>query len=300
MTHNHHHNNEIAEKNLLLVTILNFSIAIAEIIGGLISNSLSLLSDALHNSGDAFAVLLAYIANKVSKKSPTYSKTYGFKRIEILAALFNAIVLIAISVFLFYEAYKRLINPEPIKGAIMLIVALIGLFANILAVILLHKSSEANINIKAAYLHLIGDTVSSVAVIIGGILIYFFKIYWVDPVITIILGLYIIKHTYSILKQVVNILMQGTPYNLNLNEIKKEVEKLPEISNIHHVHAWNLNDREIHFECHIDLKENISLKETNKIRLELEQLLTSKFNINHITIQFEYNICENKDMIIGK
>ena len=173
--HSHGYHVDLKEKNLLFATALNLLITVVEIIGGLISNSLALLSDALHNLGDTFAVLLAYIANRIGKKDATEKKTFGFKRIEILAALLNAVVLIVIIVFLFIEAYHRFTSPEPIKGLIMFIVATIGLIANLMAVLLLKNDSQSNINIRAAYLHLIGDTISSVAVIIGSILIYFFE-----------------------------------------------------------------------------------------------------------------------------
>ena len=175
--HSDHPHKDVSSNKLLIATILNVLIAVAEVIGGLISNSLSLISDALHNISDATAVFIAWIAHRISKKPSNQKRTFGYKRIEILAALFNAAVLAGISIYLFYEAVLRLVDPQPVKGLIMLIVATIGLFANLAAVILLHRDAKKNINFKAAYLHLMGDTLSSVAVILGGILIYFFEIF---------------------------------------------------------------------------------------------------------------------------
>lgn len=301
MAHDHftHGNQDEKSKgrNLLIATLMNFTITGAEVVGGIVSNSLALLSDALHNLSDAIATLIAYIAFRYSKKPSDQKKTFGYKRVQILAAFFNAIVLIVISFYLFYEAILRLQEPEPIKGLIMFIVATIGLIANLVAVILLRKGSRDNLNIRAAYLHLLGDTLSSVAVIIGGVLIYFFEWFWIDPVITILIGLYILKETWQILKETVDILMQAAPREVNLELLKDKIENLEEVSDIHHVHIWKLDDRSIHFECHVDLSENLDLKRTEIIRQKIARLLMDEFNISHITIQFEYNWCHDKVMI---
>lgn len=296
----HHHpagNSDISEHNLLISAFLNLVITVAEIIGGIVSNSLALLSDALHNLGDTSAVIIAYFANLISKKESSDRKTFGFKRIEILAAFINAIILIVIIVYLFVEAFHRIKHPEPIKGLIMLVIALIGLAANLASVFLLKKDALKNINIRAAYLHLLGDTISSVVVIISAGLIYWFGFFWLDPIITILLGLYLLKETFEILKEAVDILMQGTPHGIDLSEIKKELESLPEIDNIHHVHAWNLTDREIHFECHMDLKDNVRVSETETIKERVHMILHNKYGISHVTIQYEYNCCADKNMI---
>jgi cobalt-zinc-cadmium efflux system protein len=301
MRHPHHHHNiagtKGSQKNLLLSAILNLGITIAEIIGGLVSNSLALLSDALHNLGDTSAVVIAYFANLISKKDYSNKKTFGYKRIEILAALFNAIILIVIVIYLFIEAFHRLKSPEPIKGPVMFAVALIGFAGNLVSVVLLKKDSAKNINIRAAYLHLLGDTLSSIVVIISAILIYLFRLYWIDPLVTMALGIYLLKETYEIVRQAVSILMQETPEGIDLMVIKNEIERLPGIDNIHHVHAWNLNDREIHFECHVDLKEDIKVSETEVVNERIRSLLLEKYGIAHVTIQHEYNCCEDKNMI---
>ena len=291
-------NNEKKEsRNLFITVLLNMVISVAEIIGGLLSNSLALISDALHNFSDGVAVLITYIAVRVSKRQSTERKTFGYKRIQILAAFFNSVVLIGICVFLLYEAYQRFLEPEPVKSIPMFVVAVIGLIANFVAVFLLRGHSKSNINIKTAYLHLIGDTLSSVAVIVGGILIYFFDVYWVDPLITVLISIYIIKETISVLIETYNILMQGTPKNINLKEIQRRIEKIQEISGIHHVHAWNLSDKEIHFEAHIDLKKDLRLSESEKVLLKVKEMLNRRFGITHVTLQMEYDFCHDKEMI---
>lgn len=284
-------------KHLFITILLNFVISIAEIIGGIFSNSLALISDAFHNLSDGLAVLITYIAVKISRKDSNIRKTFGYKRIQILAALFNSVVLIVISIFLLYEAYKRFMQPEPVKSEIMFIVAFIGLLANFAGVYLLRRHSNRNINIKSAYLHLIGDTLASVAVIIGGILIYFFEIYWIDPLVTILISLYIIKATVSILTETYNILMQGTPKDINILDIKYEIENLSEVKDIHHVHAWNLSDKEIHFEAHVDLNDDISISESEKVLRKIEKVLQNKYGIYHVTLQMEFNFCDDKNII---
>ena len=296
--HHHNHANSLKGRKLLWVAILNFSITIVQIIGGLLSNSLSLLSDALHNLGDSSAIFIAFLAAKRSAKKPNEHRTFGYKRIEILAALFNGIVLVSISIFLFFEAYERFINPEPIKGMMMLIVASFGLAANVISVFVLNKDKDHNLNIKAAYLHLMGDTLSSVAVILGGLAIWLYEIYWIDPVITVVVSMYIIYHTWGIIKQTVDILMQSTPSEIDLNDLKIQVESITEIENIHHIHMWKLDDKQIHLEAHINIKSNMTMEEMMLVKATVDHLLKHHFLIQHITLQIEYNSCDDRHDLI--
>ncbi len=299
MSH-HDHSHEVRGSRMLIATALNLVISIAEIVGGILSNSLSLISDAMHNLTDGLAIFIAWIANRISKRPSNLKRTFGYKRIEILAAMLNAGVLVVISVWLFYEAALRLINPEPVEGGLMMIIATIGLLANLISVLILRKDSTKNINVKAAYLHLLGDTLTSVAVIIGGIIIYYFDIFWIDPLITIVIGLYILKETWSILRQTNDILMQGVPAGLELTAICSDLEGFPEIANIHHVHVWNLDDHSIHFECHVELKENLRLSETSQVQLKIEKLLDEKYGIGHVTIQFEFQRCDDQSLVVSR
>jgi cobalt-zinc-cadmium efflux system protein len=292
--------NKISEKKLLIAVILNFAITLAEVIGGLFSNSLALLSDAFHNLGDGIAVFIAYLAHRISKRDSNKRKTFGYKRIEILAAFINSTFLVAICIFLIYLAIDRFRHPEPINGLIMFIVAAIGLSANVVAVFLLKSDSKININVRAAYLHLLGDTFSSAVVIAGGILIYFFNISWLDPLITFLISLYIIKESYDLIKDSVNILMQSAPEKLDLESIKKDIELFPEVLNIHHIHAWNLNEREVHFEGHIDLNKDLHVSQTDLIRKKIESLLAEKYHISHFTLQIEFGCCNDTEMIHHK
>lgn len=300
MGHHHHHSPNSGNKSLLLATLLNVLITIAEIIGGIMANSLALLSDALHNLSDTLAILLAYIAGRISERKSNERKTFGYKRIEILSAFFNALVLIGISAFLVYEAIHRFSDPEPIKGLLMLIVATAGLIFNLAAVLILKRHSAASLNIRSAYLHLLADTFSSMAVIIGGVLIYFFNIVWVDPVITILISLYIAKETWDVLRDSYNILMQSTPDGLDLNKIIYDLEEINGVANIHHVHVWGMSEKEFHFECHADLENDLAVSETSSIKELMEEVLQTTYHISHLTVQFEYGSCDDKKIIQQK
>jgi cobalt-zinc-cadmium efflux system protein len=296
--HHHHHDHAGSEGGRLLFTVvLNFGITIAEIIGGIFSNSLALISDAVHNLSDTVALLITWLTYRVSRRSSNQRHTFGYKRIQILAALFNSVTLIVICIYLIYEAYHRFIEPEPVKSIPMFLVALIGLIANLVSVLLLKKHSKENLNIKAAYLHLIGDTLSSVAVIIGGILIYFFEVYWIDPLITVLISLYIIKETYSVLYDTYKILMQTTPAGLKVEEVVSGLKEIPEVSGVHHVHIWQLTDKEVYFEGHLDVNEDMKVSETQHVIDRAQKLLNERYNIHHVTVQLEFNRCDDKSMI---
>ena len=302
MANNHIHNHliNIDDNNswkLVLVIVLNFVITIAEVIGGLISNSLALFSDSLHNLSDAAAILLSYIAIRISRKAHTLKRTFGYRRIQIIVALFNASIIILVSLFLFREAYERLMNPSPVLGGIMLIVASVGLIANFVSVLLLKSGIQNNLNIKSAYLHLLVDTLSSIAVVIGGIIIYFYHIFWIDPLLTAVIGIYVIKEGYSIIKEAYNILMQSTPASINLINIKSSLEGIKEVSNLHHVHVWQLDEKNIFFEGHIDLVENFTVKEIEVIQKKIKDILYQKYDINHVTIQAEFDSCHKKELV---
>ncbi len=293
----HHHHHAVNENNLLGATLLNLVITIVEIAGGLLSGSLALLSDALHNLSDTFATFIAYLATIIGKREANQKKTFGYKRLEILAALTNAVILIVMSVFLMKEAWHRMQNPAPINSMIMLMVGMIGLLANVYAMIILRKDAHKSLNVKAAYVHLIGDSLSSVMVIVGGVLIRLFKIDWIDPLITILISIYIIRSGFLILQQAVNILMQSTPDGLDLSAIKKEIEQQTEVLNIHHLHTWMLTDQEIHMEAHIELESDLMLSQVKLIQESIEKLLKNDFGIRHITLQFEFKTGHDPSLI---
>jgi cobalt-zinc-cadmium efflux system protein len=179
----------------------------------------------------------------------------------------------------------------------MFSVATVGLVANLVAVILLKADSKKNINIRAAYLHLMGDTLSSIVVIIGGLLIWKFGIYWIDPLITLLISLYILKETFLLLRDSFNILMQSAPKDIDLDKVKSEVEKVEGVRNIHHVHLWSLNDRQVHFEGHVDLVQDMSVSQASTLNKQISRLLHDRFDIEHTTLQMEFGCCEENHLI---
>lgn len=298
MAHNHMHisTKGTSENNLFITIALNFIITIAEVIGGFISGSLSLISDALHNFSDGIAIIITYIAMRLSKRPKTFKYTFGLKRAEIIAAIINATMLIIISFFLIKEAIERFYNPYPISGSLMLIVATLGLIANVVGTLLLKKGSEVNLNIRAAYIHLWSDAVSSLAVIVGAVFVIFYNIYWIDPLLTILISVYILKETYEIFKEALDVIMMSSPEGIELNELKDLVESITGVKNVHHIHLWKLNDNAIHFEAHIEVKD-MAVSKTIEIQKQIEQKLHNKYEINHTTLQFECGACAEIDLI---
>lgn len=298
MSHNHSHNpsNETSEKNLIITTALNLFITIVQIVGGIISGSLSLISDAMHNFSDAIAIIITFIALRLGKKPRTPKYTFGLKRAEIIAAVINASTLIIICFFLIREAIERLNNPNEIEGNLMLAVAIIGFIPNVIGALLLKRGSEKNINIRAAYFHLVSDAVSSIAIIIGAVFIIVYKVYWIDPILTIAIAFYILKEAYKILKEAIDILMMSNIEGIDLEEIKSFVEKIPGVKNIHHIHLWKLNDNDTHFEAHIEV-EDMTVSKTSDIQKIISAELYARYEINHTTLQFECDLCDKFDIL---
>lgn len=298
-SHSHHHHHidptEISPASFRFVAAMNFIITIAEFIGGFMSGSLALVSDAVHNLSDTVSIVLSYYAYKISKKGNDRKRTFGYKRAEVIAAFINSTSLIIISAYLIYEAIKRFKNPEHIDGKLMLIVAVIGLIANLISMFTLHKSSKHNMNIKSAYLHVLGDTISSVGVILGGIAIIKWGVYWIDPLVTALIAIYIAKESIGIIRTTSNIMMQGSP-DICLDELEKNLLKINSVKNIHHVHTWMINENTFHFEAHIEVEDQM-VSNLNPVYNKIHNVLHEKYDFNHITIQFECKLCDNKELI---
>lgn len=288
---------EISGKKLLLTIFLNFLITIVEVAGGILSGSLSLLSDALHNFSDAMAVIISYIAVRLSLLEASPTRTYGYKRAEVFAAFINASVLIVISIFLFKEAFGRFLNPIDVKGGLMTVVASVGLAANLFSVFLLREESKKNVNIRSAFVHLVADSISSIGVVLGGIFILLFGFNLVDPILTFIIGIYVLKEGYEILNRTVKIIMQAVPEHIDIYEVKKDIESIPGVNNAHHIHIWQLSERDIYFDAHVDLEEDVTLSEGCNIISKIEKLLNEKFKINNVTVQLEYNVCKDRSIV---
>lgn len=268
------------------VTLLNVIITIAEFIGGAVSGSLALLSDAIHNLGDVGAIILGFFAQLIGERERDRNKTFGYKRAETLAAFTNGIILIIISIFLMVEAVQRFLHPTPIAGGLMLIVSIIGLFGNAVSMLAMRKGTDASLNVKATFLHMLADALSSVVVIIGGIFIYFWHVNWLDPVLTLVVSLFVLKEAYTVVKQATNILMEANP-NINLNQVNEIVLSYPQVEGIHHVHVWRYSEHMIMLDAHINVAGDTKVVDLEKLYQEICSELGQKLHINHVTLQAE-------------
>jgi len=303
MGHHHSHNHSHAHpdlkgRNLFISILLNIVITAAQVVGGLISGSLALLSDALHNFSDVISLIISYVAEKLSKKKASFQKTFGYKRAEILAAFINAATLIIVAVLLIIEAVERFQNPQEIESNLVIWLSLIAILGNGFSVLLLKKDSEANMNMKSAYLHLLTDMMASVAVLIGGLLMKYYQLFWVDSVLTFAIALYLIWMGFDLLKNSTKVLMLFTPDSTPIHKIVDEINRFESIKNVHHVHIWQLNEEEIHLEAHIDFNEDITLSQFDIILHKIEDLLLEKYDINHVNIQPEFGKDDAKDVIV--
>ncbi|MFZ4678641.1 MAG: cation diffusion facilitator family transporter [Flavobacterium sp.] len=296
--HVHIHKHEVKGNNLILSILLNLLITIAQVIGGIISGSLALISDALHNFSDVLSLVFSLVAHKLSRRKASLNNTFGYKRAELIAAFINAITLIIVAFFLIYEASSRLFHPEPIKSGLVIWLAILGIVVNGGSVLLLKKDSEHNLNMKSAYLHLLTDMMASVAVLVGGLLMKFYGWFWVDSIMTLLIASYLIYVSYDLIKSATKMLMLFTPDYIDIKEIVREVHKIKGVNKLHHIHVWYLNDEELHLEAHLDCSEDIKMSEFNILLEKIETVLYNEFKINHINIQPEFKKEDPKDFIV--
>ena len=298
MSEGHSHSTtQVSGKNMAIAIVLNIIITGGQIIGGVISGSVALLTDALHNFSDVVSLILSYFTNRLAKRKSTINQTYGFKRAEILSAFINSATLIGIAIYLIVEAVERFINPQKVNSDIVIYFAIASVIFNLISVVILHKDSKNNLNIKSAYLHLFTDVLTSIAVMIGGFLMKYYGIYRIDSILSVAIAIYLIFSSYKLLVESIKILMQFTPKEVDIQNVCDKVCVINEIKNIHHVHLWQLNDKELFFEAHIDLKKDIKITDFQDVLSNIEKVL-DEFEIHHFNIQPEFNIDDNKSIIV--
>lgn len=291
--HHHHHHIDPSDSSIwkLWVSIaLNLTITIAQLIGGIISNSLALLSDAVHNLNDTMSLGITLVARKISKKEATEQKTFGYKRAEIIGAFINLITLVIVALFLIKEGVERFFDPREIDGLIMFLVAIVGLLGNFITAALLYTESKDNLNMKSAYIHILSDGLSSVGVIIGGWLILKYQWYIVDTILTLVIGAYILYHSYHMLRETIDILMESKPGDLDLEELTTQMEAMPGVCGVHHIHVWQLNEKQTLLECHVVIEKE-DLERMEQIKNALKERLYHDFSIAHSTLEFEFEPC---------
>ena len=286
-----HHEPRGLSRPLLLALAITVTFALVELAGGLLSGSLALISDSGHMFTDALALTLSLWASYVATRMANERQTFGLLRVEILVALVNGVVLVGVSLFIIYEAVVRLQSPQPIEGGLMLAIAVIGLVANLAGVLILREKAQENLNVKGAFLHVLGDLLSSVGVIVAAILVYLFDLQQADPVISIAISVIILYGSYRIISQSVYILLEFAPGNVNLAEVRNELLKVEGVVDVHDLHAWTLASGIYALSAHIQVMDQ-PLSTCSCVVHDCEKVLREKFNISHTTLQLESQACE--------
>ena len=274
------------QKKLKIVFVVSVSTFVFQIIGGIISNSLALIADSLHLLIDFSAIGITLFAFKISNRPHSEKLTFGFHRAEIVAAFINGISLIVMASILFYEAYRRILQPSKIESETLLIFALIGLLANIVMIFLLKPESKSNLNIKGAYLHVLGDLLSSIGVIVGAIVILFTEFPIIDTIVSIGIAILIVRSGILLSKKCLHIFMEGSPSEIKSEDISKELENFEEITEIHDLHVWTLTSNLYAMTVHVKVKQEF-LPKTNEILKKINFSMKQRFGITHCTIQIE-------------
>jgi cobalt-zinc-cadmium efflux system protein len=289
--HNHEHHADASTRRPLIITlVLVLVIMVAEVIGGLVSNSLALLSDAGHMLTDALAITLSLFAMNLARRPATLKKTYGYHRAEILAAFANGAILILLSAYIFYEAVKRFSAEPEIKTPVMLVVAIIGLIANLVGMFLLRQGSGKSINVRAAFWHIIGDTLSSVGVIAAAIIIYFTGWTAADPIIAIVIGVVILWGAVRIVRESVDILLESVPKEVKIEEVTAAVKKIEGVEDLHEIHIWTLTSGIYALSAHLKITDQ-TVSASCDILIKVNEVLEHSFNITHTTLQMECESC---------
>jgi cobalt-zinc-cadmium efflux system protein len=290
MAHQEEHLDSVVGRPLKITLGLVLVIMVAEVIGGILSNSLALLSDAGHMLTDALALGLSLFAMNLARRPATSTRTYGYHRAEIMAALANGTVLILVSVYIFYEAYQRFFALPAVKSPLMLIVAVIGLVANLIGMFLLRRSSRKSINIKAAFWHIIGDTMSSVGVIIAGVIIFFTGWNIADPILAVLIGVVILWGAVRIVKESVDILLESVPAHVRIGEVTAAVKNVPGVEDLHDIHIWTITSGIYALSAHLSIADQ-TVSQSCDILTKVNEVLAGNFNITHTTLQLECQSC---------
>lgn len=295
--HSHSYDPEANTGSRLLITLaLNFIIPVSQIIGGLLANSVALISDAVHNFSDFTAIFISYIAFRIGQKGATVFNTFGYRRAEIMAALINVLLLTGASGVILYHATHRFFNPETVNGIPVMILAGIGIAGNGFSALLLHRDSAHNLNMRGAFLHMVGDLLTSVVVLINGILLMFYEWYWLDPLLSVLIVIFILRNCWSLLKDSTAVLMNATPSHVTLPEVQEFLTGLPGINGVHYLHVWQISSSDTAFSCHVVVPDQL-ISNTSQLGGRIRHELQHKFNINHPVLQFETEECGNGTLL---
>lgn len=292
--HHHHHHSDLAdrgERGLWWAVGANLLLTLAQVAGGIVSGSLSLIADALHNFSDAASLLIALVAIRIGRKPPDQLKTFGYKRAETIAALINLTILIIVGLYLVVEAGKRFYQPEEIEGWTVVIVAAIALVVDVFTAMLTYAQSKHSMNIKAAFLHNVTDALASVGVIITGSLILMYGWVWTDAAMTLLISGYVLWQGFAEMPKVIHLLMEGTPEHIDIERVVAAMQAHGGVEDVHHVHIWQLDEQRNAMEAHVVLADNVRMDD---VKPGLKSLLQKEFSIEHSTLEFERESCEGE------
>lgn len=287
--HRHHDIDNLGDRRLGIAIAINMLLTLAQVIGGIVSGSLSLIADALHNFSDAASLLIAWVARRIGRRPADHFKTFGYKRAEVIAALINLVTLVIVGLYLIYEAMWRFIEPQVIEGWTVVIVAGIALVIDIATAVLTYTMSRHSMNIRAAFLHNVSDALASVGVIVAGSLILLYGWYWSDTVLTLLIAGYVLYQAATMLPKTIHILMQGTPENISIDAVVNAMGCVDGVSNVHHVHIWQLDEYENALEAHVVIDD---FGDTEAIKTAIKAELERQFGISHSTLEFEIARCD--------
>jgi cobalt-zinc-cadmium efflux system protein len=292
MSHDHNHAHEhTSDQRLVLALTLNLLLTIVEVIAGVMSGSLALVADAVHNLSDCGSFVIALVARRIGRWPSDELRTFGYKRAEIIGALINLTILIVISLYLIYEAAARFFFPEAIDGWTVVVVAAVALAVNAATTVVLYAMSRDNLNVRAAYLHNMADSFSSLGVIVAGSVILWFGVLWIDSAVTLLVALFTIWHSLPDIRRSIHILMEGAPSGVETAQLVAELQSVPGVAEIHHVHLWELDEHHRALEAHV-VVEPTQVDRWTAIKQELKQRLGARFDIHHSTLEFEaHNEC---------
>lgn len=293
-TPSHNHAAGSNAKSLSIALAITGSFLVAELVGSFVFNSLALLSDAAHMFTDAAALAIALVAIKVGQRPADRRRTYGYRRFEILAASFNALLLFVVAGYVLWEGINRLIDPQPVGSLGMLVVASLGLLANLVAMRLLTGGKESSLNVKGAYLEVWADMLGSIGVIGAAALIYLTKANWIDPIVAIAIALWVLPRTWTLLKDTTHILLQGVPSSMNLDDIRRAVNDIGGVESTHDLHVWSVAGDDASLTAHVVLAAGA---EPFATRHAIAEMLEKKFGIHHSTIQAEATPCGDEDAL---
>lgn len=288
--HSHDHRSKSTAQILRIALFLTAAYIVLLVISGIRAHSLALLSEAGHNVSDFLALLLSWVAAYIQERPPSSTKTFGYHRAGVLAAFINAASLVLISLLIFYEAIERLYKPVAVDARTMMIVAGAGVVLNgSIAAMLL--TGHRDLNVRSVLIHEIGDTLSTAAVILGGVGIVVTRQAWIDPVLSILIGAMILWSSFGIIRESLNILLEGTPRGIRIGAVEEVLKTVPGVKHVHDLHIWSIGSERHALSCHVAIAD-IPPSESNAIIVQIQDLLAEKFHIHHTTIQFEHEICE--------